>query len=1762
MDGLAEMEKSGTGSTIHSVFFLDSNNGWISGNGKIYQSTDGGNNWSSTTYGSGEELRSLHFADSNNGWVVGQSGKIYHTYPNLTTYTDSLKFNTKQVNGYDTLRFTLYNTGIDTLFDTLSTTAPFSVSTTNDTIEGGDSSVINVVFNPTSEGFFTDSVNIKSNSPDSSNIDIYVSGWCSHVDFTSIRLGDSTISSTNVTDTIAFTLNRDLVATDEIVLRFPSGFDVSGLSIDGGSSFTPAVESASSNSAILSLSSVLSAGNDTLILAGINNPSTALSDDTLKIIARQNTTEDTLIFADQSPAVFNIVGTLTLGAATNPINSNNLDEKARIGGTAIELANFKLTVAGENVRITQIQITPTFTGMTAGEISNFDVYFDANNNGSVDGGESSIASPADDGGSGNPVTITIDDTVLTAAAQNYIVTADFANTVEKLDDIIVDIGAASTITSTGITTGSSTTNSGNAISGYSHQVTIPHLNLTSIAINNSSVDVTSDTVTIDFTTYASMAANDTMRLHFPCDFSFTNPSIGTGSSFTPAIESSTDSTLVLRVTGAVTTGNKTLVIAGVNNPALAIKDKTIDFVTLRQGTADTIHVADSTPDAFNIVGTLTMETADNPIDENALAGLATVGDTNVVVTTFKLTTTGENSIISQVKMTPTYLYMSQSEINIIDIYKDDNSDGYLDTGEQSIASSTVDGPVSGNTISFNVSDTVDIGSKNYLVVAAFKGTIAEGDSFRMNVEACSQITAAGYVTEVSPVKSGSAITGYYHKATPPVINVLSTTLSNPTFGDTGSVTVVFTTNQNLLNAGDEIVITFPDSFDISNISLRGANTPSGYVPIINDSESSGQTIVLDISAPEPKGQFTFVFDNIINPPSVKNNLYLEIYSRLDDDTEVDGSDYSPAVFDVIGQMTITDSNFPITSNNFDTLFHKGGTAIPVTSFKLIAEKENINLTAVRVFTYFGGLTTDELTKIDIYEDTNGNGIIDSGETSITNGTGDDNGKDTATNINITGYTLPTDTINYIVTVDLAGSVGAADWLRLNVAKVMFITGTGAITGSSPTKLGEEIKGITHVVEGFELVPSRDTTTVEGREISFTADYVTTYSGSPEFEGLELPLNAGLDSLTGVFTWTPDLTQAGIHTIRLRGSLQGVTGYDTVSINVSETNILTELVDPETTVVNSNLGGTVQVKGNGAYTGHKVTIPPGAMPSNGTVIAKPPDTSYIGISELDSVPSAVQFDVVGSETGYTFEDSITLTLEYKPFEVKNKERNMRIFLWDKTKRFWKRLFAPHSIDLVSRLVSVKEKHFSIFGVREVPETADSFSVNYKWNMISVPLEPGESNPVSLFGTFINPFRSDEKNSNIYRYNEDTNTWSVPNSVVNGNGYVLYGWNDVTEISLDGLEVIGDVTKSLSYTSGNGWHLIGNPFAVSIDWDDNVVKTNVDNYYYRWNGSEYEYYPGGGQTSTISSWEGFFVKANSGEASVVIEYPGLSKKTIPADGVQNVDWRIGIAAQCTAEKNIKDTYNYAGISQFSSAEYDKNDAYELVSLNDRYVSLYFPHEDWEINPARYTQDIKPLTEERMEWQFEIMTNAGKSDIELSFEIPENVTAVYKLLVIDRDRNNKEIDLSAYKTYSFRTGDVKFKKTSNKLNIVAGNPTDFSKIADAEHEVRHFTLIVEKKEDTGIEGEIPDTYFINQNYPNPFNPSTTIEYGLPEESRITIKIFNILGQKVKTLVSENKPAGFYKITWNGDNDYGNKVASGIYIYRMNCSSFVMSRKLIIIK
>ena len=82
------------------------------------------------------------------------------------------------------------------------------------------------------------------------------------------------------------------------------------------------------------------------------------------------------------------------------------------------------------------------------------------------------------------------------------------------------------------------------------------------------------------------------------------------------------------------------------------------------------------------------------------------------------------------------------------------------------------------------------------------------------------------------------------------------------------------------------------------------------------------------------------------------------------------------------------------------------------------------------------------------------------------------------------------------------------------------------------------------------------------------------------------------------------------------------------------------------------------------------------------------------------------------------------------------------------------------------------------------------------------------------------------------------------------------------------------------------------------------------------------------------------------------------------------------------------------------------------------------------------------------------------------------------------------------------------------------------------------------------VPEEELLGQNYPNPFSPSTTIEFTLREPSHVEIKIFNILGQKVYTLVKRNLPKGKHRVVWDGRNDKGEKVASGVYFYRISTS------------
>lgn len=89
------------------------------------------------------------------------------------------------------------------------------------------------------------------------------------------------------------------------------------------------------------------------------------------------------------------------------------------------------------------------------------------------------------------------------------------------------------------------------------------------------------------------------------------------------------------------------------------------------------------------------------------------------------------------------------------------------------------------------------------------------------------------------------------------------------------------------------------------------------------------------------------------------------------------------------------------------------------------------------------------------------------------------------------------------------------------------------------------------------------------------------------------------------------------------------------------------------------------------------------------------------------------------------------------------------------------------------------------------------------------------------------------------------------------------------------------------------------------------------------------------------------------------------------------------------------------------------------------------------------------------------------------------------------------------------------------------------------------------------VPNKYELSQNYPNPFNPSTKIKYAIPASEFVTLKIYDVLGNEVAILVTEEKPAGNYEVNFNAKG-----LSSGIYFYRLQASSFVEIKKMIILK
>ncbi|MFQ5824126.1 MAG: FlgD immunoglobulin-like domain containing protein, partial [bacterium] len=342
-------------------------------------------------------------------------------------------------------------------------------------------------------------------------------------------------------------------------------------------------------------------------------------------------------------------------------------------------------------------------------------------------------------------------------------------------------------------------------------------------------------------------------------------------------------------------------------------------------------------------------------------------------------------------------------------------------------------------------------------------------------------------------------------------------------------------------------------------------------------------------------------------------------------------------------------------------------------------------------------------------------------------------------------------------------------------------------------------------------------------------------------------------------------------------------------------------------------------------------------------------------------------------------------------------------------------------------------------------------------------------------------------------------------------------------------------SYTLTLKPGWNQIGLPFAFPVAWDSIFIASDSpDSVEIPW------LYEGGYDPADIlEPYKGYFIR-NKNDSNISLRIPpialeGLSK-SLARSNLSNSEWSLQIKATC---QEARDEFNLLGINKLASDDWDPLDYTEPPPIGE-YVSVYFPKQDWEIYPNNYTTDYRHNIGEGQSWIVNVKTNIRNSEVKINFAGLEAIPQDLEIILLDEKLHITK-NLKSDQSYSFPTGNFGTTKT---LKLSVGNSN----------------FISDEISDNAL---IPTDFELSQNFPNPFNPVTSIRYGLPRSEKVTIRIFDLLGREVLTLIDgEKKEAGYHVISWNGRDNKGSPVASGLYIYYIISGKFSQSRKMLLIK
>lgn len=435
-------------------------------------------------------------------------------------------------------------------------------------------------------------------------------------------------------------------------------------------------------------------------------------------------------------------------------------------------------------------------------------------------------------------------------------------------------------------------------------------------------------------------------------------------------------------------------------------------------------------------------------------------------------------------------------------------------------------------------------------------------------------------------------------------------------------------------------------------------------------------------------------------------------------------------------------------------------------------------------------------------------------------------------------------------------------------------------------------------------------------------------------------------------------------------------------------------------------------------------------------------------------------------------------------------------------------------------------------------------------------------------------TDSGTDNLYRWDGEAQAW-VGISNLNtrilsaGQGFLMYVFSDdngpgtagdagfpknLTTLNLnqdDGetIDFSFGTVNAVSNVADASFVLVGNPYLFPIDWDE-LTKSNLSNTIYvyddansvfqSWNGSV-----GNVTNGEIATFQGFFIQGSGGSGSLTMEI---------ADTVStSVNLLKTVGAEPKALKVHAESGNFkvdAWLSFQEGGEVSKDDfdGLALAPLNATYLRLATvidTEETLSINALPIDQ------EEEIVFPLDLSGVLEEVSAVLSFEGLDNFEG-WNIFIRDKQAD------AEHTLEEGQTLELEIDKVSAKSIPAPGLPTPTvvkKKSASSRYEIVLQPEVSVSTEE-GI-SNLPGHVQLEQNYPNPFNPNTKIAFGVPRAGLVRLEVFDLLGRKVSTLVNSRQPAGRYSVSFDAS-----QLSSGLYLYRLQVGTTVLTRKMTLIK